>query len=154
MSTTADRDRLITALGPAMTAVGLDLEEVEVTSAGRRRLVRVAVDKVDGLTLDNIADATQLVSQRLDDADLMGDASYTLEVSSPGTDRPLTLPRHWHRNLGRLVTVATAGGGFTGRITEAGETAASVDVDGHWHQVAYSEVVRARVEIEFNRKED
>jgi ribosome maturation factor RimP len=148
------RDRVAAALTAPLAAVGLDVEAVELTPAGKRRLLRVAVDKDGGVTMDDIADATKEVSRVLDDTDVMGEQAYTLEVTSPGTDRPLTLPRHWRRNRGRLVTVTTAGGrSFTGRITGSEDDHAVVDVEGSPHQVAYAEVAKAKVQIEFNRKE-
>jgi ribosome maturation factor RimP len=148
------RDRVAGALTAALAAVGLDVEAVELTPAGKRRLLRVAVDKDGGVTLDDIADATKEVSRVLDHTDVMGEQAYTLEVTSPGTDRPLTLPRHWRRNRGRLVTVATSDGrSFTGRITGSDEDHAVVDVDGSPREVAYADVAKAKVQIEFNRKE-
>ena len=152
---TADRDQLVDTLRPAIEGAGLDLEDIEVAPAGRRRLVRVIVDKDGGVTLDDIADTTRLVSKRLDEADdLMGESSYTLEVTSPGTDRPLTAVRHWRRNIGRLVKVTPhEGDPVTGRIVEAGESSARLEVDGTSHDVDYTEVRKARIEVEFNRKE-
>jgi ribosome maturation factor RimP len=154
-SSTANRDRLVDTLRPAVQGAGLDLEDIEVTPAGRRRLVRVVVDKDGGVTLDDIAATTRMVSQRLDeDTDLMGETAYTLEVTSPGTDRPLTEQRHWRRNLGRLVKVTPhEGEPMTGRITEVGDTSAVLDVDGAARAVEYADVRKARVEVEFNRKE-
>ncbi|HWL95834.1 MAG TPA: ribosome maturation factor RimP [Nocardioidaceae bacterium] len=156
LATSAHRDRLVDTLRPAVSSAGLDLEDIEVTPAGRRRLVRVVVDKDGGVTLDDIAATTRVVSQRLDeDDDVMGDTAYTLEVTSPGTDRPLTEQRHWRRNVGRLVKVTPhEGEPVTGRITGAGETAAVLDVDGSSRDVAYADVRKARIEVEFNRKED
>ena len=110
MSTSATRDRLAEELTGPMDALGLDLEAVDLTSAGKRRVLRVAIDKDGGVTMDDIADATREVSRLLDDTDAMGEQAYTLEVSSPGVDRPLTLPRHWRRNAGRLVKVTLARG--------------------------------------------
>jgi ribosome maturation factor RimP len=148
------RDRLAGVLTDALAAVGLDVEAVELTPAGKRRLLRVAVDKDGGVTLDDIADATREVSRVLDSSDVMGEQPYTLEVTSPGTDRPLTLPRHWRRNQGRLVTVAlTDGRAVTGRITASDDARAVVDVDGSAEVLAYDAVAKAKVQIEFNRKE-
>jgi ribosome maturation factor RimP len=155
VSTAADRDRLVDTLRGEIESAGLDLEDVEVTPAGRRRLVRVIVDKDGGVTLDEIAGTTRLVSRRLDeDDDLMGEASYTLEVTSPGTDRPLTTERHWRRNVGRLVKVTRhVGDPVTGRILDAGRSSARLDVDGIPRDVDYADVRKARIEVEFNRKE-
>lgn len=146
------RDRLAGVLSEPLQAVGLDVEAIELTPAGNRRLLRVAVDKDGGVTMDDIADATRQVSRVLDESDVMGEHPYTLEVSSPGTDRPLTLPRHWRRNQGRLVKVAAKDGEtFTGRITDSDEQGATVDVSGRVRRVAYDEVAKARIQIELNK---
>jgi ribosome maturation factor RimP len=148
------RDRLAGTLTDPLSAVGLDLEAVDLTAAGKRRLLRVAVDKDGGVTLDDIAEATREVSRVLDSCDVMGEQPYILEVTSPGTDRPLTLPRHWRRNQGRLVKVTAADGAtLTGRITTSDEDRAVLDVDGSEREVTFAEVAKAKIQIEFNRKE-
>jgi ribosome maturation factor RimP len=147
------RERLVEELTPPLLEIGLDLEAVELTPAGRRRVLKVAVDKDGGVTLDDVAEATKEVSRRLDDSDVMGEQAYTLEVTSPGVDRPLTLPRHWRRNLGRLVKVTTTDGTtFTGRIEDQDEDAATVTVDGSARTVRYADAAKAYVQVEFNRK--
>jgi ribosome maturation factor RimP len=109
-----DTARLERLLEPVVRAAGLDLESVRIGSAGRRRLLRVVVDGDGGVSLDGIALVSREVSVRLDDTGAMGEAPYTLEVSSPGVDRPLTQPHHWRRALGRLVRVPLAGPGSLG----------------------------------------
>ena len=154
MSTDEMRDRLAGELTAPLAEIGLDVEAVELTQAGKRRMLRVAVDQDGGVTMDDIADATREVSRVLDVSDAMGSQPYTLEVTSPGTDRPLTLPRHWRRNRSRLVKVSLAdGGSLIGRVTDADELRAVLDVDGTPHEVAYGDVSKAKVQIEFNRKE-
>lgn len=154
MSTDQTRDRLAEVLTEPLGAVGLDVEAIELTPAGKRRLLRVAVDKDGGVTLDDIAEATKQVSRLLDASDVMGEQPYTLEVTSPGTDRPLTLPRHWRRNAGRLVKVTDRGGQtVTGRIMESDDERAVLDVDGSRREMALADVAKAKVQIEFNRKE-
>ncbi|HSS67805.1 MAG TPA: ribosome maturation factor RimP [Nocardioidaceae bacterium] len=146
-------DALLDVLTEPLESRGLDLEGVEVSAAGRRRLIRVLIDKDGGVTLDEIADATTVVSDQLDSHDVLGDAPYTLEVTSPGVDRPLTLPRHWARNVDRLVKVKPVDGApYTGRIVSAEADAAQLDVDGAAREVRYDEVASARVEVEFNRR--
>ena len=148
------RDRLAGVLTDPLSAVCLDVEAIELTPAGKRRLLRVAVDKDGGVTLDDIADATKEISRLLDESDVMDERLYTLEVTSPGTDRPLTLPRHWRRNEGRLVTVTTHGGDtFTGRIVASDEQRAGVEVEGQQRDISYTDVAKARIQIELNRKE-
>jgi ribosome maturation factor RimP len=149
----ATRDRIEEALVGPLSEQGLDVEAVEVTPAGKRRVLRVAVDKDGGVTLDDVADATRAVSAVLDESDVMGEMPYTLEVTSRGVDRPLTLPRHWRRNADRLVKVTLVEGEtLTGRITTCDDTAVTLDVDGAPRVLSYAEVARALVQIEFNRK--
>lgn len=144
-------EALTEVLAQPLSSRGLDLEGVEISKAGRRSLVRVLIDKDGGVTLDDIAEATRFVSAELDSHDLMGEGPYTLEVTSPGVDRPLTLPRHWRRNVDRLVKVkSTDGVTFTGRIATADDRQATVDVAGGTRQVVYDDVATARIEVEFN----
>ena len=154
MNQTETSQRLIEILAAPVQALGLDLEAVDVTSAGKRRIVRVAVDQDSGMTLDDIAEATKAVSSALDEADPLGNQPYTLEVSSPGVDRPLTLPRHWRRNAGRLVKVTLDDGTqLTGRIVGSDEETARVDVSGIERPVPLARVKKAKVQIEFNARE-
>ncbi|WP_435744756.1 ribosome maturation factor RimP [Nocardioides sp. SYSU DS0663] len=149
----AVRARVEDELRGPLQALGLDLEAVEITPAGNRRVLRVAVDKDGGVTLDDVADATREVNGVLDASDVMGEQPYTLEVTSRGVDRPLTLPRHWRRNTDRLVKVTTTDGAtVTGRVLAADEDGATLDVSGRERRVAYAEVAKALVQVEFNRK--
>ena len=148
----ATRDRIEAELDDPLRALGLDIEAVEITPAGKRRILRVAVDKDGGVTLDEVADATREVNRVLDESDVMGEQPYTLEVTSRGVDRPLTLPRHWRRNAGRLVKVTfTDGKTATGRIGDTTEEQVTLDVGGARRQVAYADVKKALVQVEFNR---
>ena len=149
----AVRDRIEQELATPLGALGLDVEAVELTPAGKRRILRIAVDADDGVTLDDVAGATKKVSEVLDASDVMGEQPYTLEVTSRGVDRPLTLPRHWRRNTDRLVKVTTTDGDtVTGRIVRSDDEAATLDVEGTPREVDYAEVVKALVQVEFNRK--
>ena len=151
----ATRDRIEAELVDPLSALGLDVEAVEVPPAGKRRVLRVAVDKDGGVTLDDVADATREVSRVLDDSDVMGEQPYTLEVTSRGVDRPLTLPRHWRRNADRLVKVTLAdGSSVTGRIGDATDEAVTLDVSGTPREVAYDAIAKALIQIEFNRKSE
>ncbi|MFC7361597.1 ribosome maturation factor RimP [Nocardioides astragali] len=151
----ATRNRIEAELVDPLKTLGLDVEAVELTPAGKRRVLRVAVDKDGGVTLDDVADATREVSRVLDDSDVMGEMPYTLEVTSRGVDRPLTLPRHWRRNEDRLVKATlTDGTILTGRVLASGDAAVTLDVDGEQHEVAYADVAKALVQIEFNRKSE
>jgi ribosome maturation factor RimP len=149
-----ESQRLLAVLESPAKRLGLDVEAVEVSAAGRRRLLRVAVDKDGGVSLDDIAEATRALGTVLDESDAMGDRAYTLEVTSPGVDRPLTLARHWRRNKDRLVAVTLREGGtVTGRILDADDDAVVLDLNGASVSLSYDEVTRAKVQVEFNRKE-
>lgn len=153
----AVREQIERELADPLRALDLDVEAVELTPAGKRRILRIAVDGDHGVTLDDVADATRRVSEVLDASDsiqaAMGEMPYTLEVTSRGVDRPLTLPRHWRRNTDRLVKVSlTDGESLTGRIVATTDDAAVVEVDGAEREVAYDQVAKALVQVEFNRK--
>lgn len=151
----ATRERIEAELAGPLSAQGLDVEAVEVTPAGKRRVLRVAVDKDGGVSLDDVAEATREVSRILDESDVMGEMPYTLEVTSRGVDRPLTLPRHWRRNVDRLVRCTLADGGqVTGRISAATAEAVTLEVDGDARELPYAEIAKALVQIEFNRRND
>jgi ribosome maturation factor RimP len=133
----------------------MDLESVRMTIAGRRRLVRVVVDSDHGVSLDDAALVSREVSATLDATDVMGDVPYTLEVSSPGVDRPLTEPRHWRRAVGRLVQVkAGAEGTVQGRVLAADEVGVTMDVGGAKRGFAYGDLGAGAVQVEFGRLAD
>lgn len=149
----AQVDAISDALAEPMAGLGLDVEAVELTPAGKRRILRVAVDKDGGVSLDDVAAATRTVEQVLDADDAMGEQPYTLEVTSRGVDRPLTLPRHWRRNRDRLVKVTLAEGEvLEGRIGACDEESVTLDVAGTVREIAYADVTKALVQIEFNKK--
>jgi ribosome maturation factor RimP len=148
----AIRERIESEIAGPLTTLDLDVEAVEITPAGKRRILRIAVDKDGGVTLDDVADATRQISRVLDESDAMGEQPYTLEVTSRGVDRPLTLPRHWRRNVDRLVKVTTTDGEtLEGRIATSDDGAARIDLAGTIREIAYADIVRALVQIEFNR---
>lgn len=152
MSSAQLTEQLEPVVASAVRDTGLELEELHVAPAGRRRLVRVIVDTPDGaaLDLDAVADVSRAVSTALDAADAMLDGGYTLEVSSPGLDRPLTLPRHWRRARLRLVKARTTGGAeLLARVGDADERGVILLVDGMPRHVEFTEIDRAVVQVEF-----
>ena len=143
------------AVSGPLESLGLDVEAVELTPAGKRRVLRIAVDKDGGVTLDDVAAATRAINDVLDETSALGEQPYTLEVTSRGVDRPLTLPRHWRRNASRLVKVTlTDDTTVTGRVEESDEEQVTLDVDGTRRAVPYTDVRKALVQIEFNRKSE
>ncbi|MFJ5608985.1 ribosome maturation factor RimP [Streptomyces sp. NPDC093221] len=158
MSTTQS-ERLRGLLEPLVVRTGLDLEEVTVTAAGKRRQLLVVVDSDEGVQLDAVAALSREISQALDASDAMGDAEYVLEVTSPGTDRPLTEPRHFRRNSGRLVKLQLKERGeLIARIMTVDDAGLDLEVPGvkgrkpKPARADFAEIEKARVEVEFNRK--
>ncbi|MFZ0325412.1 MAG: ribosome maturation factor RimP [Actinomycetes bacterium] len=150
MSAVADRVQRV--LSPVLAASGYDLEALEVQPAGRRRLLKVVVDRDGGVDLDAVATISRDLSAALDASDAMGDQAYVLEVTSPGVDRPLTQPRHWRRARSRLVSVTLRDHStIQGRVSDSDELTATVVDDGGVHQIPYAEVQQAHVEVEFRR---
>jgi ribosome maturation factor RimP len=141
---------------PVVAAEGLDLEDVRLARMGRRYLVRITVDADGGIGHDELSDASRAVSTALDEAEErtgeLTPGSYTLELSSPGVDRPLSQPRHWHRNVGRLVAVRVGGRQVTGRVTGTHERGVSLDIDGHRLEATFDELGPGRVQVEFARE--
>jgi ribosome maturation factor RimP len=151
-------DQIAGVLTPVLSQFGLDLEAVEIIPAGKRRLVRIVVDGDGphgrGPLLDDIAAASRALSEALDATNVTGAAAYTLEVSSRGVSRPLELPRHWRRNVGRLVAATLVGGdAVTGRIVGSDEESAQLEVDGAVRVVRYADVAKALVQVELNRRD-
>jgi ribosome maturation factor RimP len=147
-------DSLEPLVDTTVAALGLDLEALELTPAGRKRVLRVAVDRDGGVGIDHIIDATRALSEVLDTTDVMGEQPYTLEVTSRGVDRPLTLPRHWRRNEGRLVRLRLADdeSSVDGRIGTSDDT--GVEIQGRTTtRYAYTDITSALVQTELNRKD-
>ena len=144
---------------PVVESAGFFLEDVHVLSPGNHRIITCIVDGQTPLNLDQVTSVSRDISELLDSADFMGETAFTLEVTSPGVDRPLTLHRHWHKNLKRLVKVVNQDGSVVnGRISAVEDSHVILieDIKGKSkeHTVEFADVKRATVEIEFNRKGD
>jgi ribosome maturation factor RimP len=137
-------------LAPIVADAGFELDQLDVRAAGRRHTVKVVVDSDAGVGLDDIATVSRAISAELDRNEHLIGGSYTLEVTSPGVDRPLTGQRHWRRAYLRQVAVRLHDGTkFTGRVGSAGEESVTVLVDGRRRDVRYADVAHAGVQVEF-----
>ena len=150
------KEQAIAALvGPVVEQHGLEVDRIEVASAGKRSVLRVYLDgdgpEGRGPSLDEIADATRALSAALDASDATGQAPYTLEVSSRGVSRPLTEAKHYRRNVGRLVALTLADGPVTGRIQSADADGVDLDVDGTDRRVALTDITKAVVQAELRK---
>jgi ribosome maturation factor RimP len=163
-------EELTALLEPVVSATGLELDSVRISRAGSRRVLRVVVDAETGVDMDDIARVSRAVAAEIDGRDAMGPGSYTLEVSSPGVDRPLTEQRHWRRARGRLVRVSVKdfgprttnapappstgerpvkGDTVEGRVVAATADGVTLDVDGSKHEISYADLGPGQVQVEF-----
>ncbi|MDG5808354.1 ribosome maturation factor RimP [Streptomyces ossamyceticus] len=159
MSTTQS-ERLRELLEPLVRSQGLDLEEIAVDAVGRKRVLRVTVDSDEGADLDTVADVSRALSAKLDETDAMGQAEYTLEVGTPGAERALTEHRHYRRAVDRLVKFQLREGGeLIARILTVDDDGLDLEVPGvkgrkaTTRRLAFDDVDKARVQVEFNRKD-
>ncbi len=151
----SDVSAVTAVIEPVVCSLDLDLEELRISTVGRRKLVKIVVDGDEGVNLDLIADVSRAVAEVLEEAQTMGDDDWTLEVTSPGVERPLTLPRHWRRAVGRNVKIQFADGREDmGRILEFDEETGEVifNLKGATRKRNTKDIVKAIMQVEFNRK--
>ena len=163
----ATRHRLMALIFPVVQGAGYDLEDLVLTPMGRRSLLRVAIDRDEGISLDDIAVISHAVGKVLDDDEgVIGKAPYVLEVTSPGVDRPLTEGRHWRRAIGRVVEVSapsvrgpddpdgSQSAPLRGRIVGVDEMAVTLDVAGIERVVPLADLGAGKLQLEFNRPDE
>jgi ribosome maturation factor RimP len=147
-------ERLATLVNECVSALGFDVEAVEFTPAGNKRVLRIALDRDGGVGIDHITQATRALSEALDASDVMGSQPYTLEVTSRGVDRPLTEPRHWRRNAGRLVRLRlTDDSSIDGRIGDSDDEGVEIEGRNTSQRLTYDQISTALVQTELNRKD-
>ena len=142
------KEDISAAITPALEALGFYLEDVTIISAGRRSMLTVIVDGDTHLSLDQVTSATKAIGEIVESIQSLGETPFTLEVTSPGLDRPLTKVRHWQKNINRLVKVVLLDGlEIKGRIKDVNEVSATIDEKN----ISYSDIKRATLEIEFKQ---
>ena len=140
------RDRIAEAITPTIESSGAFLEDVMLVRAGKKSLLTVIVDGEQSLNLDQVTEISRNISELVEALPEMGNTPFTLEVTSPGIDRPLTVPRHWRKNKGRLIKVTHIDGAVTeGRIGESTETSVLVED----REILFSDIKKAIVQIDF-----
>jgi ribosome maturation factor RimP len=153
------KDQISELVTPAVSDLGFYLEDVHVATPGSHRIVTCIVDGDTSLNLDQVTSVSRVISELLDEAAFMGETPFTLEVTSPGVDRPLTQPRHFAKNVDRLLKIIKLDGSeVTGRILSNTDTDVTLTVtvkkETIEQTVSLADIKRAVVEIEFNRKDD
>jgi len=153
------KDQISELVTPAVSDLGFYLEDVHVATPGSHRIVTCIVDGDASLNLDQVTSVSRVISELLDEAVFMGETPFTLEVTSPGVDRPLTQPRHFAKNADRLLKIVKVDGSeVTGRILSNTDHSVTLTVtlkkEVTEQTVPLADIKRAVVEIEFNRKDD
>ena len=139
-------DDVTAAIKPVIEAGGNYLEEATITNAGKLRILTVIVDSDSHLNLDQVTAVSRDISEIVEGLTALGETPFTLEVTSPGVDRPLTLPRHWRKNEGRLVKVTLLdGSSLNGRIGTSDESNVLIGEQA----VEFAAIKKALIEIEF-----
>jgi ribosome maturation factor RimP len=143
---------LISELSPIVTVVGLELDDLKLSKAGKYRVLEIAVDG-DFVDLDKIAEVSRALSVYLDEKNPLGEQPYTLEVTTRGIDRPLVKPVHWQRNVSRLVKVTGEAVELIGRITKFENPTVTLDVNGKIIEIDINTISSALIQVEFSRRE-
>ena len=145
----SNKEQVLAVITPAIESLGFYVEDITITSAGKRSMLTVIVDGDTHLSLDQVTVATKAISEIVENLPTLGNNPFTLEVTSPGLDRPLTKPRHWRKNQDRLIKIVlTDGKEIKGRIKDSTETSATVDDQ----VIKYSDIKRATLEVEFKKE--
>lgn len=146
------REDIFDKISPIVHKFNFELEDVILKSAGKNTIVQVLVDKDSGISLDEVANLSTKLSDFFDEISLMGSKTYTLDVGSPGIDRPLTKLRHWNKNLDRLVKIHSKSNIFEGRIKKVEDLVVHIEIKGKVQSFKYSDIDKAIIQIEFNPK--
>jgi ribosome maturation factor RimP len=144
----SNKEQVAAAITPAIESLGFYVEDIAITSAGKRSMLTVIVDGDTHLSLDQVTVATKAISEIVENLPTLGNNPFTLEVTSPGLDRPLTKPRHWQKNKDRLIKIILNNGKeITGRIKDSTQSAVTVDEQ----IINFADMKRATLEIEFKQ---
>ena len=144
----SNKEQVAAAITPAIESLGFYVEDIAITSAGKRSMLTVIVDGDTHLSLDQVTVATKAISEIVENLPTLGNNPFTLEVTSPGLDRPLTKPRHWQKNKDRLIKIILNDGKeIKGRIKDSTQLAVTVDEQ----VINFADMKRATLEIEFKQ---
>ena len=142
------KEEIAAAITPTIESLGFYLEDLNITSAGRRSMLTVIVDGDTHLTLDQVTSVTKAIGEIVENIQSLGQTPFTLEVTSPGIDRPLTKPRHWKKNVDRLVKVVLQDKSeVKGRIKDSNQETVTLDDK----LIKFADIKRATLEVEFKQ---
>jgi ribosome maturation factor RimP len=146
---TGREKKVLEALEPAAEANGVEIVTVEIMGSKKAPTIRVFIDTPSGVGFDELAAAQVWIDQIIDELDPFPGA-YTMEVSSPGIDRPLRTPEHFQRFIGERAVVKTNGpvegrSNFTGNIVSATDETVCIDCDGTTYDIPFAQMKRANL---------
>lgn len=145
----SNKEQVLAVITPAIESLGFYVEDITITSAGKRSMLTVIVDGDTHLSLDQVTVATKVISEIVENLPTLGNNPFTLEVTSPGLDRPLTKPRHWRKNQDRLIKIVLIDGKeIKGRIKDSTESSATIDDQ----VINFADIKRATLEVEFKKE--
>ena len=145
----SNKEQVLAVITSAIESLGFYIEDITITSAGKRSMLTVIVDGDTHLSLDQVTVATKAISEIVENLPTLGNNPFTLEVTSPGLDRPLTKPRHWRKNQDRLIKIVlTDGKEVNGRIKDSTESSVTVDEQ----VINFADIKRATLEVEFKKE--
>jgi ribosome maturation factor RimP len=149
----ADHNAVRAAAEPVLSSLGLELVDVEIVGSGRARTLRLTVDREGGIDLDTLAEANRPVVNALDAVEALS-GPYTLELSSPGLERPLRSPADFRRFVGTTISVKShdvvAGARrHRGLLAEADDEGIALEVDGEHRRFSYDAIASARTVFEW-----
>jgi ribosome maturation factor RimP len=144
----SNKEQVTAAITPIIESLGFYVEDIAITAAGKRSMLTVIVDGDTHLSLDQVTVATKAISEIVENLPTLGNNPFTLEVTSPGLDRPLTKPRHWQKNKDRLIKIILNDGKeITGRIKDSTQSSVTIDEQ----VINFADMKRATLEIEFKQ---
>jgi ribosome maturation factor RimP len=145
----SNKEQVLAVITPAIESLGFYIEDINISSAGKRSMLTVIVDGDTHLSLDQVTVATKAISEIVENLPTLGNNPFTLEVTSPGLDRPLTKPRHWRKNQDRLIKIILNDGKeIMGRIKDSTESSVTVDDQ----TINFADIKRATLEVEFKKE--
>ena len=149
----ADQMAVRAAAEPILSSLGLELVDVEIVGSGRARTLRLTIDREGGIDLDTLAEANKPLSDALDAVDAVP-GPYTLELSSPGLERPLRRPAEFRRFVGTTISVkshdpVSGARRHRGLLVDVDDGGIGIEVDGELRRFSYDAIASARTVFEW-----
>jgi ribosome maturation factor RimP len=155
-----ERDRTVSRIWELATQIAdgeaMEVIDVELRREGTRagRVLRLYLDKEGGPSVDDLGRVSRQLSELLDAQDIV-EGSYTLEVSSPGINRPLKKPEHFQRFIGKRVRIRTGDmidgrRSFLGILSEVSGDTIRIEVEGKAYQIPFSMIEKSNYEHDWS----